>query len=238
MNGPDPTQPPRTRWEEQVVGERWDFYTARFDQMIAAGEDLEGEARFVDAMLPRGAAVLDAGCGTGRIAAALARMGHRAVGVDKDTGLIDIAQQRYPGVHFVAADLLQLSHALLTANEAPAAFDVIVLPGNVIVYLAPATEAEVLTVLAALLVPGGRIVAGFATDRDYRIDQFDKDTAAAGLTVEHRFATWQLDAFGSGSSWAVSVLRGVGTGADHGPDHSWQPATSWPRSPSRPDTAG
>ena len=46
-------------------------YIQRFKDLAAAGQDLVGEARLVDAMLPRGARVLDAGCGTGRLSAHL-----------------------------------------------------------------------------------------------------------------------------------------------------------------------
>ena len=79
-----------------MTGGRWDFYADRFVREYAEGADLEGEARFVDVLAPRGARVLDAGCGTGRIAAALHRMGHTAVGADRDAGLIDIARVEYP----------------------------------------------------------------------------------------------------------------------------------------------
>ena len=37
------------------------------------GDDIDGEARFVDALADRGAAILDAGCGVGRVAGRLAR---------------------------------------------------------------------------------------------------------------------------------------------------------------------
>ncbi len=40
-------------------------YIQRFRDLAAAGQDLVGEARLVDAMLPRGSRVLDAGSGTG-----------------------------------------------------------------------------------------------------------------------------------------------------------------------------
>jgi hypothetical protein len=45
------------------------WYIERFRAMAAAGDDLGGEARFVDAMAPRGARILDAGCGPGRVGA-------------------------------------------------------------------------------------------------------------------------------------------------------------------------
>ena len=222
---------PPTRWEQQVVGERWTFYTDRFDKMMADGVDLEGEARFVDAMAARDSAVLDAGCGTGRVAAALARMGHRAIGVDKDAGLIDIAKQRYTGVPYLACDLLLLTPEVLQKAGAPGAFDVIAVPGNVMVYLAPGSECGVLGNLAGLLRPSGRIVAGFATDRDYTPQEFRSDATAIGLTVEHTFASWQLDPVTESCDWVVTVLRGPGAATNPDEKTQWSPAVSWPRDP-------
>ena len=103
------SDPPPTRWERTVTGDRWDFYVDRFAREFAEGNDLEGEARFVDVLASRRARVLDGGCGTGRIAAALHRMGHTAVGVDRDGGLVRIAADRYPGPTFITADLLALT---------------------------------------------------------------------------------------------------------------------------------
>jgi SAM-dependent methyltransferase len=203
----DTDPPPPTRWEKSVTGARWDFYVNRFAREFADGTDLEGEARFADVLAPRRARVLDAGCGTGRIAGALHRMGHQVVGADRDAGLVAIAVERYPGPVFMAADLLTLDPRLLQAAGGPDAFDVIVVAGNVLVYLAPGTERRVLETLSGLLVAGGRLVAGFATDRDYRVDDFDRDAAAVGLSVEHRFATWHLDPWVDGADWAVTVLR-------------------------------
>jgi SAM-dependent methyltransferase len=205
---PAPTDPtPPTRWEERVTGERWQVYVDRFARHHAEGADLAGEARFVDALVPRGAAVLDAGCGTGRVAAALAAAGHRAVGVDKDAGLLAIARDRYPGVPYLESDLLALDAGLLRAAGLEQPFDAVVVPGNVLVYVAPGTERRVLRRLMSLTRPGGRIVTGFATDRDYRVGDLDGDAAALGLAVEYRFATWQLDPFTVDSDWAVTILR-------------------------------
>jgi SAM-dependent methyltransferase len=202
----DPRTAPPTRWELTVVGDKWDWYVDRFDRQYAEGVDLEGEARFVDVMAARESTILDGGCGTGRITAALHRMGHRVIGVDRDPGLIDIARQRYPGPSFLVSDLL-LAPAALAAAGAPTRFDIIALPGNVMVYLAPGTERDVLRVLGGLLVPGGRLVAGFHTDRDYSVDALGADAVAGGLAVEHRFATWHLDPWTDDADWAVTVLR-------------------------------
>ena len=197
---------PPTRWELTVVGEKWDWYVDRFDRQYREGADLDGEARFIDMMAARGSRILDGGCGTGRVSGALHRMGHRVIGVDRDAGLIDIARSRYPGPSFLVSDLLRAPAALATSGE-PDSFDVIALPGNVMVYLAPGTERDVLRVLAGLLVPGGRLITGFHTDREYRVDALDADAVAVGLVVEHRFATWHLDPWHDGADWAVTVLR-------------------------------
>jgi hypothetical protein len=51
------------------------------------------------------------------------------------------------------------------------------------------------------------VVTGFATDRDYGLEQFDRDCVAVGLQLEHRYATWDLRPWHSEATWAVTVLR-------------------------------
>ena len=78
-------------------------YIQRFKDLAAAGHDLVGEARMVDAMLPRRSRVLDAGSGTGRISAHLAEVGHDVVGVDGDPVLVAAAAAEHPGPRFLVA---------------------------------------------------------------------------------------------------------------------------------------
>lgn len=215
-------EPPVTRWESEIVGARWQDYVGRFAKMYDEGADLEGEARFADAMAPRQATILDAGCGVGRLAAGLAARGHFAIGVDKDPGLLEQARRRHPETTFVESDLLTLSAELLAAHGFPGAFDIIVVAGNVMVFLAPGTERAVLQNLRGLLKPDGRLVTGFATDRDYPLSAFDLDLVAAGFRLEQRFATWHLDPWTEESSWATSVLRAAdGRGEVPGDDERW-----------------
>ena len=63
------------------------WYVERFRTMAREGADLGGEARLIDAMLPRGSRELDAGCGTGRVGAFLAAAGHDVTVVNVDTQL-------------------------------------------------------------------------------------------------------------------------------------------------------
>lgn len=168
--------------------------------MAAQGVDLDGEARFLDALLPRGARVLDAGCGPGRIAGALHERGHDVLGVDVDPELIAAAQTDHPGPRWQVADL-----AALELDEAP--FDLAVLAGNVMLFLAEGTEAQVLQRVAAQVRADGLVVVGFATDRGYSVRAFDRDRVPSGLQLEHRFATWDLRPWHPGADWVVNVLR-------------------------------
>lgn len=180
------------------------WYIDRFRTMAAEGADLDGEARMVDAMLPRHARILDAGCGPGRTAGALAARGHDVVGVDVDPALIAAAEADHPGPRYLVADLADLD---LAAQGEPEPFDAAVLAGNVMAFVAPDTEAAVLARIAAHLRPDGFAVIGFGIDRGYALDDFDTHSAAAGLTLEHRFATWDLRPWHDDAGFAVTVLR-------------------------------
>ena len=50
-------------------------------------------------------------------------------------------------------------------------------------------------------------MVGFGTDRGYPLTAFDADAVAAGLRLEHRFATWDLRPWRDDAPFAVSVLR-------------------------------
>ena len=52
-----------------------------------------------------GRRVLDVGCGTGRDAAHLARLGHTVTGLDSSDRMLGYARRRHPGVRFVQADM-------------------------------------------------------------------------------------------------------------------------------------
>jgi 2-polyprenyl-3-methyl-5-hydroxy-6-metoxy-1,4-benzoquinol methylase len=195
------------------------LYVERFRRLAREGADLAGEARMVDAMLPRGARVLDAGCGQGRVGAELAARGHRVVGVDADAGLIQAARADHPDLEWVVADLadldladldlsgLDLSGLDLSADGDPGLFDAAVMAGNVMLFVASGTEEAVLRRVAAHLVSDGFAVIGFAADRGYELPDFDRHSGAAGLVVEQRFATWDLRPWRSDSAFSVTVLR-------------------------------
>jgi SAM-dependent methyltransferase len=172
--------------------------------MAAEGADLAGEARLIDAIVPPRARVLDAGCGPGRVGAELAARGHQVVGVDADPALIDAARADHPGPRWLVADLAELD---LAQQGEPDPFDVAVLAGNVLPFVAPGTEPDVLQRIAAHLRSDGLLVAGFGLDRGYSLDDFDAHLTAAGLVREHRFATWDLRPWADTADFAVTLAR-------------------------------
>jgi SAM-dependent methyltransferase len=193
-----------TRWVTDTKPGHSQWYVDRFRQLAAEGADLAGEARLLDALVAPGARILDAGSGTGRVAAALAARGHTAVGVDADPVLIDAARTDHPGPRFLVADLAELD---LAAQDEPEPFDAAVVAGNVMAFVAPGTERAVLTRVAAHVRPDGLVVVGFGTDRGYPLTGLDADAVAAGLRLEHRFATWDLRPWHDDAEFAVSVFR-------------------------------
>lgn len=180
------------------------WYVERFRAMARAGEDLVGEARLVDAMAPRGARILDAGCGPGRLGGYLAAAGHHVVGVDVDPALIEAAAQDHPGPRWLVGDLAELD---LPARGITEPFDVIVSAGNVMTFLAPSTRVAVLSRLRAHLADDGRAVIGFGAGRDYPFADFFADVAAAGLTPDLLLSTWDLRPFTDDSDFLVAILR-------------------------------
>ena len=172
-------------------GER---YQRRFDELAAAGQDVHGEASFVAAYEP--ASVLDAGCGSGRVAIELARRGIEVVGADVDPSMLATARQRGPALTWIESDLAAL--------DLGRTFDVVVMAGNVPIFTAPGTHAALVAGCARHV--GGVLVAGFQLDRGYGVEDYDEHCAAAGLELVERFATWDRQPF-AGGDYAVSVHR-------------------------------
>src|ERR1700729_2193147 len=92
----------RERWQESGVP-RGAAYDRRFEDLAAAGMDMHGEAALVDSFGP--GSVLDAGCGTGRVAIELSRRGHPVVGVDVDEAMLESARAKAPDLAWVHGDL-------------------------------------------------------------------------------------------------------------------------------------
>ncbi|MCX4835065.1 class I SAM-dependent methyltransferase [Streptomyces sp. NBC_01016] len=199
-----------SRWQELTGGKSGGEYAARFEALARSGKDMHGEASFCSALVPAGARVLDAGCGTGRVMIRLAELGHDCVGIDLDVSMLDVARERAPQLPWFQTDLAEFDPAALGIT---ADFDLVVAAGNVLPLLTPGTEATVVKRLAGALRPGGLLVAGFGLDAAHlpvpptiTLPEYDACCEAAGLTLVDRFATWDAAPYDDGG-YAVSVHR-------------------------------
>lgn len=186
-----------SRWGEAGDVRRGAEYDQRWAHLEAAGHSIHGEADFICRFDPR--TVLDAGCGTGRVAIELAARDIDVAGVDLDPPMLGQAREKAPHLEWIEADLCHLALGRT--------FDVVAMPGNVMVFLCPGTETSVVANVAAHVRPGGVLVAGFQLDHTYGLDRYDADCAAAGLTAEARYATWDGEPWVDGCGYAVSVHR-------------------------------
>jgi len=180
----------KTRWE--LAGKDNRGYGRHFAELVEQGADVAGEARLADALVPRGARVIDIGSGMGRIAAALVDRGHEVVATEPDPALRAQSRATYADLEVLPHDALALDPAELGA------FDLAVLVGNVMIFLAEGTERAVLARLAGLLAEGGRMLVGFhpvggpTTSRVYPPEEFAADAEAAGLRVDLRAGSYEL----------------------------------------------
>ena len=179
-----------------------DRYDRRWDDLAASGADIHGEATLVAALVgpPDTGPVLDAGCGTGRVAIELARRGYTTVGVDVDEELLERARVKAPDLAWHHADLVDLP-----PEVAPGPFAATVLAGNVMIFVASGTEVAVLRDLARRLRPGGLVIAGFQLGPRLTVAAYDDAAVAAGLEPVERFSTWDRAPFDGRANYVVTV---------------------------------
>jgi DNA modification methylase len=188
---PPPAQPPgETEWDGPA-------YQQRFDELAASGLPIHGEADFVERFNP--SSVLDAGCGTGRVAAELSERGYDVVGIDRDASMIGTARSLAPHVDFQIEDV--------TGAQLGRVFELVLMAGNVPLFTPEDTHGALVSGCARHLATGGRLVAGFQLGRGYALTEYDAACASVGLVLEARYGTWGGDPLGPDDDFAVSVHR-------------------------------
>lgn len=199
-----------SRWSQFMGSSDAAHYAARFDNLAASGHDVHGEAALCATLVRPGARILDAGCGTGRVAIRLAELGYECAGVDLDDSMLAQARLRAPHLAWVSADLADVD--LIAEGQRP--FDLVVAAGNVLPLVTAGTEPQVVGRLAAHLADTGLLVTGFGLDRAHLppaaglvpLADYDAWCAVAGLALVRRLATWGGAAY-DGGGYVVSIHR-------------------------------
>lgn len=156
-------------------------------EQIETAADLELLARFAGIAKAAGGRVLDAGCGTGRVARLLADQGLEAVGVDGADGMVEIARREHPDLMFVVGELAHLPFASTRFTATVYWYSIITTP--------PAVLATVFAELVRILAEKGiALVAfqsgdgsaierrhAFGTDVDLTLFRHDVQFVAASL---------------------------------------------------------
>ena len=149
------------------------------------------------ALLPKGAVVLDLGCGAGQDARYLTKLGHRVIGLDRTMSLLRFARQRGSSVPFVLADMRAIPIRVGTLDGIWAAASLIHLPKK--------TVSSVLAVLPQLVKPEGLLAGTFTFGRHSRVK-------TGGWMPGRYFARWTKDELARAlqrSDWQVLSIRVV-----------------------------
>lgn len=192
----DAVSPRWTHWRETVDLEE---YHARFARMEAAGQASHGEADMIEGYHPT--SVLDAGCGMGRVAIELHHRGIEVVGADLDDDLLAYARSDMPEIEWHHVDL-----ATMTLGRT---FEVVAMPGNVMIFCRPVDRGPIVANVAHHLSERGLLIAGFSLDRAtgaLTLAEYDDYCAKAELALVERYATWERGPY-EGGKYAVSVHR-------------------------------
>jgi SAM-dependent methyltransferase len=200
-----------TRWQQVArAGAGDDYaeqYAERFRRLAARGSGVHGEADLIAALVPAPARVLDAGCGTGRVAIRLHELGYDVVGVDVDASMLAMARRDAPDLEWHEGDL--------STFDLNSTFDLVAVAGNTIPLLEPGTLSAAAARLAAHLVEGGRLVCGFGLDAGHLpqgcpvtpLADVDAALAAAGFEPVDRWSSWDRDPFAETVGYVVTVHR-------------------------------
>lgn len=139
--------------------------------------------------------VLELGCGTGRVVAALVEAGFTVVGLDNSAEMLAIARRkiRSPNATFIEADMMTLA--------LDQRFDLIIVSHNTLMHLNERQLDIMLARAARHLVPGGKLFID--TENPFAMATMEDETSfeaeepfvdpASGLAVTP-FARWQHDA--------------------------------------------
>jgi SAM-dependent methyltransferase len=168
---------------------------------LVMGSPVEGDTEFYRRLAREtGGPILEVGCGTGRVAAALAGDGHEVVGVDLSGPMLRLAEQRRAALSADAAARLSFQRADMRTLDLGRDFALIVTPARVFQFmLTSAAQREALAALRTHLRPNGRLV----------LDLFDPllDRVVPSADVTTRGGELIYPTTGNRVTWEITARR-------------------------------
>jgi SAM-dependent methyltransferase len=139
------------------------LHTEIYDALAAsiiADSSVVGDIEFYrDMARETGGPILDVGCGTGRVAMALAADGHEVVGIDVSAPMLRVAEQRRETLSADVAARLLFRQADMTTLDLGRDFALVVAPSRVFQFaLTTDVQRQALAALRSHLRPDGRLV--------------------------------------------------------------------------------
>jgi SAM-dependent methyltransferase len=147
---------PRRFYDDTLGTEVYDPMSAA----ITASGPLSGDVDFYRRLAAnQGGPILDVGCGTGRVAVALAADGFDVVGVDLSASMLRLAERRRAGLPAQVTARLTFTQGDMTSLDLGRRFRLIIAPSRVFQFmLTTASQRSALRSLKAHLEPAGRLV--------------------------------------------------------------------------------
>jgi SAM-dependent methyltransferase len=149
------------RWRKLIASPRSVYATRAVPAREVRALAASGYARWITEGVPRGAAILEAGCGGGKFSLALAWLGYRVTALDASAGVLaNLAGNR----ERLAAEFARPLAVETREGDAEAlpfadgTFDVVTNEGVLEHWLERDARIRVLTEMARVTRPGGRVV--------------------------------------------------------------------------------
>ncbi|WP_307000538.1 bifunctional 2-polyprenyl-6-hydroxyphenol methylase/3-demethylubiquinol 3-O-methyltransferase UbiG [Arthrobacter sp. V1I7] len=203
-------------------------YVSKMRNLAVSDVDLEVDARFVDMLIPRGARVLDLGCGIGSAVKALRQRGHEAYGIDPSEPALQVAADLFDASWYRQLRAEDASRSSLEELGLPLSYECVLMAGNVPAFLTSTELQAAFHNTASILTPAGLLVTGTSTNSRGGPRDQDEAADASGLALHSRYSNWHVSPF-TDDPWCVSIYKAPGIPAtSEGPDgmfilRSWNP---------------
>jgi SAM-dependent methyltransferase len=176
------------------------LHTEVYDALAAsiiAGSPVGGDIDFYRRLAGEtGGPILDVGCGTGRVAVALAADGHEVVGIDLSVPMLRVAEQRRAALSADVAARLSFQQAEMMTLDLGRDFALVVAPSRVFQFLLTTdAQRQGLAALRSHLRPGARLVLDLFDPLLDRVVPSDEVTARGGELVHPTTGnrvTWEV----------------------------------------------